>query len=81
MGSSLLWFILSALLIMTNNTPYSCQTYKDLLQMLLTLTPEQLDCTPTIYDADNDEYYPVTTLLTASETNDVLDVDHPYFSF
>ena len=49
--------------------------------MLLTLTPEQLDCTPTIYDADNDEYYPVTTLLTASDTNDVLDVDHPYLSF
>ena len=35
-------------LIMTNNAPYSCQTYKDLLTLLLTLTPEQLDCTPTI---------------------------------
>jgi len=28
-----------------------------------------------------DEYYPITTLLTASDTNDVLDSDHPYLSF
>jgi len=45
------------------------------------MTPEQLNCTPTIYDPDSDEYYPVTTLLTASESNQVLDEDHPYLSF
>ena len=57
------------------------QTYKQLLERLLTLTPEQLDCTPTIYDPDADEYYPVTTFLTASDTNQVLDESHPYLSF
>ena len=65
---------------MTNNAPYGCQTYKDLLILLQTFTSEQLDCTPTLYDSDNDEYYPVTTILTASETNDVLDENHPYLS-
>ena len=57
------------------------QTYKQLLDQLLTFTPEQLDCTPTVYDPDTDEYYPVTTFLTASETNQVLDESHPYLSF
>jgi len=68
-------------LIMTNNTPYGCQTYKDLLNLLLTMSPEQLDCTPTIYSPDVDEYYPITTVLTASDSNQVLDEDHPYLSF
>jgi hypothetical protein len=49
--------------------------------MLQSMTAEQLDCTPTVYDPDADEYYPITTLLTASDTNDVLDSDHPYLSF
>ena len=66
---------------MTPNAPYDCQTYKDLLNMLQCMTAEQLDCTPTVYDPDADEYYPITTLLTASDTNDVLDSDHPYLSF
>lgn len=66
---------------MTNNAPYGCQTYNDLLTLLLTLTPEQLDCTPTIYCPDVDNYYPITTLLTASDTNEVLHEDHPYLSF
>ena len=56
-------------------------TYKQLLDRLLTLTDEQLDCTPTIYDPDADEYYPVTTFLTASDTNQVLNESHPYLSF
>ena len=60
---------------------FMTQTYKQLLDTLLTLTPEQLDCTPTVYDPDTDEYYPVTTFLTASETNQVLDESHPYLSF
>ena len=57
------------------------QTYKQLLDQLLTLTDEQFNCTPTGYDPDTDEYHPITTFLTASETNQVLDEDHPYFSF
>ena len=72
---------------MIANTPYGCQTYRDLLTMLQSMTNEQLDCTPTIYIPDfnttiyGDEYYPVTTLMTASDNNQVLHVDHPYFSF
>ena len=65
---------------MNNNAPYGGQTYKDLLILLQSFTPEQLDCTPTVYDCDNDEYYPLTTILTASDTNDVLDENHPYLS-
>ena len=67
--------------MMTQSAPYGCQTYKDLLNLLQSMTPEQLDCTPTVYDPDSDEYYPVTTLLTASDTNDVLNEDQPYLSF
>ena len=66
---------------MISNSPYGCQTYRDLLTMLQSMNDEQLDCTPTIYDPDLDEYYPVTTLLTASYINEVLDENHPYLSF
>ena len=66
---------------MPNNTPYGCQTYKDLLTLLLAMSPEQLDCTPMIYDPDVDEYYPATTVLTASDSNQALSENHPYLSF
>ena len=66
---------------MTNNIPYNCQTYKVLLNLLLTMSPEQLDCTPTIYSPDTDEYYPITTVVIASDLHQVLDEDHPYLSF
>lgn len=66
---------------MTPNSPYGTQTYHDLLILLQSMTEEQLNCTPTIYDPDSDEYYSVTTLLTASSTNQTLDKDHPYLSF
>lgn len=49
--------------------------------MLQSMTPEQLDSTPTVYDSDSDEYIPVTTLLTASDSHQVLDEDHPYLTF
>lgn len=68
---------------MTNlptNAPYSCQTYKELLLLLQELTPEQLDFTPTVYVSGTGEYYPITVLLTASETNQALDENHPYLS-
>ena len=66
---------------MTPNAPYGCQTYRDLLTMLQSMTDEQLDCTPTVYIEGVDEYYPATTLLTASDNNQVLDENHPYISF
>ena len=64
-----------------SSTPYVCETYQDLIVMLLGMTPEQLNCTPTLYDPDMDEYYPCKKLLTASDTNCVLDKDHPYLSY
>ena len=57
------------------------QTYKQLLDRLLTLTDEQLDCTPTVYDSETDDYYPITQFLIATDEDQVLDEDHPYFSF
>ena len=57
------------------------QTYKQLLEQLLTLTPEQLDCTPTVYDSEIDEYLPIKQFLIATDEDQVLDEDHPYFSF
>jgi len=68
------------MLPINSNAPYGVQTYRDLLIMLEAMSEDQLDCTPTLYDSDNDEYIPVTTLLTASDTNQVLDEDDPYFS-
>ena len=70
---------------MTNNAPFQSwsviQTYEDLLTLLLTLTPEQLDCTPRIYCPDANEYYPITTVSTASDVNQVLNENHPYLGF
>ena len=66
---------------MTPNAPYGCQTYRDLLTLLQSMTDEQLDCTPTVYIDGVDEYYPATTLLTASDSNQVLNENHPYISF
>ena len=56
-------------------------TYKQLLHQLLDLTPEQLDCTPTVYDSEIDEYLPIKQFLIATDEDQVLDEDHPYFSF
>ena len=49
--------------------------------MIQAMSEDQLDCTPTVYDGDADEYYPMTTLLTASDSHQVLDEDHPYLTF
>ena len=64
-----------------SDTPYVCETYQDLIVMLLGMTPEQLNCTPTVYDPDMDEYYPCKKLLTIDDTNCVLDKDHPYLCY
>ena len=54
-------------------------TYKDLLNSLLKLSEEQLDCDITIYDEETDEYH--AAQLTMIITNeDVLDTDHPVIS-
>ena len=54
---------------------------EDLVDLINRERPEQLERPQTVYDADKDEYYPFSTFLTASDTNCVLDEDHPYFSF
>lgn len=65
----------------TSNAPYGVQTYRDLLVMIQSMSEDQLDSTPTVYDGDTDEYYPMTTLFTASDSHQVLDEDHPYLTF
>jgi hypothetical protein len=47
-------------------------TYKQLFEFLKTLTEEELEQTITVYDTNNDEYYPVTDWDKALG-NDVVD--------
>ena len=51
-------------------------TYYELLRKLQELDSEQLELDVTVYDAGNDEYYPVTALEFDS-SSDVLDEEHP----
>lgn len=54
-------------------------TYKQLLEELQTLTPEQLEATVTINEPYNDEYIAVVYSNIAEEaSNDVLDPGHYY---
>lgn len=55
-------------------------TYKQLKNWLASLTEDQLNTNVTIYDADNDEFYPVEGMFQTIET-DVLDEDHPALYF
>lgn len=53
-------------------------TYRELYTIMNKLfTEEQLDSTITIYDKENDEYYPATLTFTDEKTCDVLDDKHP----
>jgi len=56
-------------------------TYQNLLEILQTLTMEQLESDVSIYDIGNDEFYPMNGFHFADKTVDVLDPDHPYVSF
>ena len=57
-------------------------TYKELLDQLQQLNPEQLNQDVAIWDEDNDEFYQQDVdLLFVDETADVLDVDHPVIRF
>ena len=69
-------FTYSKLMQTSNNA----LTYKQLLHQLLDLTPEQLDCTPTVYDSETDEYLPIKQFLIATDEDQVLDEAHPFFS-
>ena len=53
----------------------STMTYKELLESLNELSAEQLNQTVTVYNAADDEYYPVNS-CNVSLVDDVLDKDH-----
>ena len=57
-------------------------TYKELLDQLQQLNPEQLNQDVAIWDEDNDEFYQQDVdLLFVDNTQDVLNVDHPVIRF
>ena len=51
-------------------------TYRQLLQQLLELSPEQLNQTATLYSIRDDEFIPVYGWDTTSNDEQVLDPDH-----
>lgn len=56
-------------------------TYRELMNLLKTLSYEQLQMDVSIYDIGNDEFYPMEGLHFTDDTTDVLDPEHPYLSF
>ena len=56
-------------------------TYQNLLEILKTLTLEQLKMDVSIYDIGDDEFYPMNGFHFTGDTCDVLDPEHPYVSF
>lgn len=56
-------------------------TYSELLVQLLQLNAEQLKQDVTIYDCDADEHYPMKEFVYTTDTQNVLDTDHPILSF
>ena len=57
-------------------------TYKDLLNQLQQLNEEQLNEDVCVYDTGTDEYYQLKVeLVFATDSQDVLDVDHPIIRF
>lgn len=62
-------------------TQSNLMTYQNLLEILQTLTLDQLKMDVSIYDIGDDEFYPMNGFHFADKTVDVLDSDHPYVSF
>jgi hypothetical protein len=62
-------------------TQSNLMTYQNLLEILQTLTLEQLKSDVSIYDIANDEFYPMNSFHFSDHTTQVLDTDHPYVSF
>jgi hypothetical protein len=56
-------------------------TYQNLLEILQTLTLEQLKMDVSIYDIGNDEFYSMEGFHFSDESTQVLDPEHPYVSF
>lgn len=51
------------------------------MNLLKTLSYEQLQMNVSIYDIANDEFYPMEGFHFTGDTCDVLDPEHPYISF
>lgn len=52
-------------------------TYAELLNILYSMSKDRLEDTITIYDKENEEYYPIySSEITNEENCDVLDVGH-----
>jgi hypothetical protein len=62
-------------------TQSNLMTYQNLLEILQTLTLEQLKMDVSIYDIGDDEFYPMNGFHFSNETTQVLDPEHPYLSF
>ena len=56
-------------------------TYKDLLNQLQQLNPEQLDADVMIQDCDYDYYGYKVELVFATDAQSALNVDHPVIRF
>lgn len=56
-------------------------TYRELMNLLKTLSYEQLQMDVSIYDIGNDEFYSMNGFHFTGDTCDVLDPEHPYLSF
>ena len=56
-------------------------TYKELLNQLQQLNPEQLNQDVAIWDEDNDEFYQQDVDLLFVDDTDVLDAGHPIIRF
>jgi hypothetical protein len=53
-------------------------TYNDIAKFIEGMTEEQRMMTATVYNNDEEEYYPITKLNVTTDC-DVLDENHPYF--
>jgi hypothetical protein len=55
-------------------------TYKELLEFLASLSPEQLNQTVTVFDSVEEEYYPLAS-ISFTDVVDVLDANHAVLEF
>ena len=62
-------------------TPPDQMTYKELLDQLQQLNPEQLDADVMIQDCDYDYYGYKVELVFATDAQSALNVDHPVIRF
>lgn len=57
------------------------RTYRSLIEELKGIPEEHMDDNITIYQDEDDEYYPVSLELASRDSKGVLDEGHPFFDF